>query len=234
MHDSLMSDSTLPLAECLRSPETAMKPDMRTSLFVGQATPSLAAHHAEIDAIRLSAAVPESIAIQFETARNLYLYAWHVYRFYMVAETQALTTLELGLRTCLPERLPEPYQQPWSKQPMLAGMLNYAIDQGMIKNEGFRRWHQAAERRAQQRRSRDALRFMIAQQLDVLEFDETAPVEITPDDQQWDLVALLGKDLPRRRNNLAHGSTMLTRQVLGTIELVGEILDQLYISERTY
>jgi hypothetical protein len=231
MHDSHMSDSTLPLADCLRSPEAAMAPDVRTSMVIGQATPSLAAHHAEIDAIRLSATVPESIAIQFETARNLYLYAWHVYRFYMVAKVQALTTLELGLRTCLPERLPEPYQW-WPKQrePMLAGMLSYAIDQGLIKNEGFQRWHDATEQNARQRHSSETLKTMIDQRLEMMAYDEKAPVEITPEDQRWDLVAVLRESLPYQRNKLAHGSTALTSQVQGTIELVAEILGQLYPS----
>ena len=35
------------------------------------------------------------------------------------------------------------------------------------------------------------------------------------------------------RNELAHGSPMLTRQVLGTIELVAEILSQLYPAPAT-
>lgn len=223
-----MTHSTLNPAERLRDPESASLPDPRTGFFVGQVPPSLAAHHAEIDCIRLSAAVPEPIAIQFETARNLYLYAWHVYRFYMVAKVQALTTLELGLRTCLPDRLPEPYQRSRQKQPMLAGMLGYAIDQGMIQNDGFRRWHEAAERSARRRRSFEIVRAMIDQQLEMMEYDEMAPLEITPEDRRWDLVSVLKESLPQARNDLAHGSTMLTNQVLSTIELVAEILGQLY------
>lgn len=228
--DNDMAVCPLQPSERLRDPATVMAPDIRTSMFIGQATPSLAVHHAEIANVRLSPAVPEPIAIQFETARNLYLYAWHVYRFYMVAEVQALTTLELGLKTRLPARLPEPYQRKWQKRPMLAGMLGYAIDQGIVRNEGFRRWHDAAERNARQRRSFEAVRTMIAQQLEVMEFDDAAPVEITPEDQRWDLVAVLRESLPQHRNELAHGSTMLTRQVRGTIEIVAEILDQLFSS----
>lgn len=223
-----MSPNDLNPAERLRDLVSASQPDPRTSFFVGQIPPSLAAHHARIDVIRLGPAVPEPIAIQFETARNLYLYAWHVYRFYMVAEVQALTTLELALRTCLPDRLPEPYQRTKQKRPMLAGMLDYAIDQGLIQNDGFRRWHEAAERSARRRRSAEMVRAMIDQQLEMMEYDEMAPVEITPEDQRWDLVSVLRESLPRTRNNLAHGSTMLTNQVLGTIELVAEIIEQLY------
>jgi hypothetical protein len=42
------------------------------------------------------------------------------------------------------------------------------------------------------------------------------------------IVGILRDSLPSLRNELAHGSPMLTRQVLGTLELVAEILGQLY------
>lgn len=225
-----MTSADLNPAEGLRNLISVALPDIRTRIVAGDVSASLAAHHAEIAAVQLSKSVPELIAIQFETSRNLYLYAWHVYRFYMVAKVQALTTLELGLRTCLPDRLPEPYQRHKQSEPMLAGMLGYAIDKGMIRNDGFRRWHDVAEQNARQRRSFEILKSMIDQRLEMMEFDEKAPVEITPEDQRWDLVAVLRESLPYQRNKLAHGSTALTRQVLGTIELVGEILGQLYPS----
>lgn len=215
-------------AEALRDPASAMAPDPRTGVFAGQAAASLAAHHADIARVQLGPSVPEPIAIQFDTARNLYLYAWYVYRFYMVAATQALTTLEFGLRERLPARLPEPFQRASQKQPMLAGMLRYAIDQGLVHNDGFRRWHLAAENRARERRTFSDIQTMIAQRLERMELDEDAPVDVTPEDRRWDLVAILRDSLPRIRNELAHGSPMLTRDVLGTLELVAEILGQLY------
>lgn len=205
-----------------------MEPDVRTVMFVGQNPPSLALHHRDISAIQLSPAVPQSVAIQFETARNLYLYAWHVYRFYMVAQSQALFTLEFGLRERFPTRLPEKYQKSWHHRPMLTGLLGYAIDQNIIRNEGFRRWHRAAEDKARQRRERDAIQIMIDEELDSIEVAEDDPVIVTPEDQKWDLVSVLRKSLPLLRNEHAHGSSMLTRQVLNTIELVSEILWQLY------
>lgn len=223
-----MTGPNLNPAEALRDSTSAMNPDPRTSMFTGQSSPSLAAHHAEIARVKLPANVPEPIAIHFETARNLYIYSWHVYRFYMVAESQALTTLEFGLRERLPATLPRPYQRAGQKQPMLAGMLRYAIDQGLIRNEGYRRWHQAAEDRARRRRSMDAIASMIEQGLEKMDFDDDAPVEVSATDQDWDLVGILRDSLPSLRNELAHGSPMLTRQVLGTLELVAEILGQLY------
>lgn len=226
MHDQ--NSEVIAPAESLRDPASAMNPDPRTSMFVGQSPLSLTSHHSAIAAIKLSRDVPVNVAIQFETARNLYLYAWYVYRFYMVAAAQALSTLEFGLRERLPSRLPEPYQRVRQGNATLAGLLGYAIDQGLIRNEGFRRWHESAEHKARQRRSMEAMRTMIDQQLESMEIDETDLPEITPEDQCWDLVGVLRESLPRTRNELAHGSSMLTRQVLGTIELVAEILGQLY------
>lgn len=215
-------------AESLRSPHNAVEPDPRTTVLAGEALPSLASHHSDIEAIQLAVGVPEAVAIQFETARNLYLYSWYVYRFFPVAQSQALFTLEFGLRVRFPDRLPEPYQHARQKQPMLAGLLGYAIDRGLIQNEGFRRWHQATEDRARQRRSMELFQTMIDQHLDGMEFDEDESVNITLEDQSWDLVQILRRSLPSLRNELAHGSSMLTNQVLGTIELVAEILSQIY------
>lgn len=70
-----MNGQHLNPAEALRDPASAMAPDPRTGMFAGQATLALAANHADIARVQLGPAVPEAIAIQFETARNLYLYA---------------------------------------------------------------------------------------------------------------------------------------------------------------
>jgi hypothetical protein len=214
-------------AEALRTPASVMDPDPRNAYF-GPYPPSLEERHKDIAALVLNFTVPEEVAIQFETARNLYLYAWYVYRFHMVAAKQAYATLELGLRTTLPARLPEPYQRRHAKNPMLRGMLLYAIDQGLLRNEGFRRWHSIAVARAKERTSMEALQTMIDQGLESMEIDSSEPLIITEEDRNWNLLQTLIETIPSLRNELAHGSSMLTNQVLGSIELVAEILNQLY------
>jgi hypothetical protein len=42
--------------------------------------------------------VPEEVQIHFETGKNIFVYAWHVYRFHMVAEQHILATLEMAVR----------------------------------------------------------------------------------------------------------------------------------------
>lgn len=226
-----MKQATLHSADRLRDSATAMLPDPRTVAWAAPEPPSLAVHHAGVAAIQISSAVPEPVAIQFENARNLYLYAWYVYRFYMPATAAALAALEFGLRERLRTTLPEKEQ---GKKLMLKRLLRMAVDKGLVRNEGFRRWHHAAQVNARERLSMEALKAMIDNELDSVEYlipelpELPELPEILPEDQQWDLVGGLPDSLPTIRNELAHGSSMLTNQVLGTIELVAEILNQLF------
>lgn len=59
--------------------------------------------------------------------------------------------------------------------------------------------------------------------------DPDEPVEVTEQDRDWDLAGLLPESLPSRRNAHAHGDGPLSRQVLGTLELVAEILNQIFV-----
>lgn len=68
------------------------------------------------------------------------------------------------------------------------------------------------------------------QKLESAEVDEEA-INTTSDDQSWDLVKILRKSLPGLRNELAHASSTLTNHGLGTIELIAEILSQIYVSD---
>lgn len=45
----------------------------------------------------LSADVPDEVRSHFKTGRNLFVYAWHVYRFNMVAEQHILAILEMAV-----------------------------------------------------------------------------------------------------------------------------------------
>lgn len=211
------------MAEGLRELALMLAPDPRHG-----AMSSVEAHHQAKAGLNLSPAVPDAVRIAFDTARNLYLYAWHVYRFYPVAEAQALVTLEAGLRAAMPYRLPPKYQRPSQERAMLFGMLNHAIDIGLVRNQGFKRWHRAAEHKARQRLDLDRLAMMEQLRLQELEFDPEALVEVLPEDQDWDLVAVLRNSLSTRRNGHAHGDAGLTHAVYGTLELVLEILNQLF------
>src|ERR1700685_3559392 len=98
--------------ERLRPAEYVCEPDPRSTMFVRidrqngtSRVIELADHYEQISEYVLHAGAPQEIVLQFETARNVYLYAWFVYRFYPVAEHLSLACLELALRERLKEEI---------------------------------------------------------------------------------------------------------------------------------
>ena len=77
-------------ADGLRDERAALEPDTRTrttNAICADGTVSmvtLAERHADVSQFDLTLAVPLDIRVHFETAKNLYLYACFVYRFYPV------------------------------------------------------------------------------------------------------------------------------------------------------
>lgn len=183
-------------------------------------------YHSSVAAHSLNKAVPEDIRIHFDTARNLYVYAFFVYRFYPVAEHHALACLELALRERYEKEIPKKYYE-HSKHVTLKPLLRYAVDKGDVKNEGFKRWHEAAEVRARTRYMYEKTDEMREKNLDQIELDYSE-VQVTDIDRNIGYINDLIDILPKFRNNYAHGSKMLHNNVLGTIQLVSEIINQIY------
>jgi hypothetical protein len=91
--------------ESLRNVSNIFAPDprwegwVRFDLESGSFKPRDIESHRELVAqCVLHDGVPEEARIQFEIAKNLFLYSWYVYRFVMVAQRQAFTTLEFALK----------------------------------------------------------------------------------------------------------------------------------------
>ena len=115
----------------LRTPENALQPDDRVRLL-GRGT--LEEHHAVVSAWTLHDGVPQEVREIFETARNLYLYSWFVYRFQPVAWFWSWTAVEAALRLRA-EIAP-------GQRATLAGLLASARTKGWIRAEGFARFRE--------------------------------------------------------------------------------------------
>lgn len=206
----------------LRSPSVALSSDPRENPAW-----TLSDQHRLISEFQLSDMVPIHVRVHFETARNLYLYSWFVYRFYPVAEKQVLATLEFALRERLTVWLPEKYG-PEIKIPRgLSNLFAKAADEKLIANEGLAQYERIAKQKAQGRFSREVMKEMKTRGLEQMEYDETA-VEVLPQDYSYDSLAVLAETLPLIRNIHAHGSSMLHASVLGTFEIVRDLVNQLY------
>lgn len=219
--------------DSLRIPEQATLADARSNGFAlidatGIRAVTLADRYEDIQGFELNPAVPHSIRVHFETAKNLYLYSWFVYRFFPVAEQQALTSLEFALRERLPP--PENTKKGKPKREGLSVRLKRARELGLIRNEGLKIRERAAMRRARARYEYETTDKMIRTGATVMVLDDS---KIKPNEQDLshDWIGAFIESLPEIRNDYAHGSKRLHSTMLQTFEIVSDLINQLYPNE---
>lgn len=216
--------------DALRNPEQAIQPDARYESFAvidaGEVRKvALADRHEAISGFVLNPTVPASIRIHFETAKNLYLYGWFVYRFHPVAEQQALASLEFALRERLAQM--DSTARGTAKRSGLTGLLKQARMKGLISNDALRgRSHWAAEC-AHARYHFELYEEMNRTGATEMAFDDSG-IQPTQEDLNLDWIAVFIESLPMIRNTYAHGSEMLYPTVLRTFDVVSDLINQLY------
>jgi hypothetical protein len=213
----------------LRTPETVCKPDIRspTTSFLTDQPITIEYQHSAVANIRLHKDVPDDIRVQFETTKNLYLYAWFVYRFYPVTKHHAYACLELALRERFEQKMIAAGENKREFGPGLKRLLLYAVKKGHIKNENFAIWRHQTEMRAWQRTGDEIWEEAQRNGLNEITYDDTH-YEVKDVDRDHDYLATILETLPWLRNNFAHGTKDLDNQALGTIQLVAEIINQIY------
>lgn len=187
-----------------------------------------------IDQFKLIDAVPEKIQVQFETAKNLFLYAWFVYRFYPVAERQALSTLEMGLREKLDPQIP-PYDKTKgssnyrnrSGHLTLAPLLRYVHDEKLVVNEDFELWWHRVKMNAKSRRNRMHAEKLLNEEVDSIVFDDD-DFTIEEQDKDYDYFGPLTKLLPKSRNTHSHGTSSIWPPGTVIFEITQTILNKIY------
>lgn len=185
--------------------------------------------HKAIACFILNEDVPTEVAIHFETAKNLFLYAWFVYRFYPVAEQYVLASLEFALRERFQDFVAaEKKNRPKAIEPGLKKLLGHAIKEGFVRNENFSaREHWAkiiAKERYSFQKSQEARNAGINSWIEV-----ESEIVVTQEDLDYDWLGDFYEIIPRTRNSYAHGSWHLyPAPVRHTFEMVSEIINQLY------
>lgn len=193
----------------------------------GHARPyTLADHLDAVASFTLSDRVPEAVRVHFDTARNVFAYAWFVYRFHSVAEQQALTSLELALRERMESgRFAVP---PVSKKLRgLSERLRAARELGLLDNTTLPRAADWALERARYRFRLAQVERMTRLGLSSLTVDDSH-VQPSAEDLEHDWIEAFILYLPKVRNMYAHGSEMLHPRVLETFEIVRDLINQLF------
>lgn len=211
-----------------RSLDAICQADPRSTSFAviaadGVRTKTLEDHQANIAEVHLTEDVPEEIVVQFETAKNVFLYSWFVYRFGPVAELYAYTTLELALRTCF--GIDGNALGP--KSPQLKRLLTRAVAEGKVRAEQFSVIQRLAESRARQRAIFAHIQAASEAGVEEVEWDD-ANIAVQPEDIDHGYLDQLVEVIPYLRNNGAHGSRRLDNAGLSALGTVGEIINQLF------
>lgn len=210
-----MSETT-GVEDPLKPPDQVDQPDERSASFLK----ALADRHAELAAIRLLEGVPTDVAQLFETAKNVSLYSWYVYRFHQVAEAVAFQALEAGLRMrCHEDRT-------YKGGGKLSSYLRHAEASGWLGNRDFDVVRRQAVARAQ-------IRAVIGQIQQMQGAGPTPVLPPTEEDIERELTEMtyvknLINAIPTHRNELAHGSGMLMPNSARTLRLVAELLNAVF------
>jgi hypothetical protein len=172
---------------------------------------SLADLHAGLSTLELHDRVPADVRQLFETAKNVRLYTYFVYRFHQVTEMVAYQALERGLKHRWNAEVAhlasiDDTEYVW---PGLGALMADAGQRNWVRNEGFRgrRWRAARALLAE--RSIEASKAMAAAGVDRWSTPDPTEDEIDQRVPQIDVVAIMVALLPKLRNQLAHGSARL-------------------------
>ncbi len=133
--------------DVLKPFEEILEPDSRQKAFVilnretlQYRERTLKDHYSAIKEIELSTSVPEKIRKHFDTARNLLLYSWFVYRFIPVAEMHAFASVEYALK-----------EKSGKTDLMFKRLLRLAIEEKWIRDSGFKYFRLKGEQPEEQR-----------------------------------------------------------------------------------
>ncbi|MFT7043644.1 MAG: hypothetical protein ACJAW7_002406 [Candidatus Azotimanducaceae bacterium] len=173
----------------------------------GYRNKTLEDHYSIIQEISLHTGVPEKIRDHFETARNLLLYAWHVYRFIPVAEFHAAASLEFALRE-------KTGKVRWG----LKKLIRYAIDQGWVEDEGF-----SIHRKFVQMKHNERQMWK--------EFAKVTGDDINMEFHIPSYVEKLADSIPYLRNVVAHGSNSNGPGGYLKLLICAEFINQVYHEE---
>lgn len=203
------------ICDSVRTPGNVRDSDPRTQ------HQTLEQRIAYIEQFALSLDVPGEVRIHFETGRNLFVYAWHVYRFNMVAEQHILASLEMAARLRLAVFTGD--EPPRG----LAKLLRAASVNGLIANERLSNRDERALEMARDRHRHAEMRRMNEEGLNncVVNYTHVQPTE---EELQFDWIGRFITALPQLRNMHAHGTDNLRPNVGRTFDIVCELINQLF------
>lgn len=208
----------MPIDDPLKPFDEICKPDSRQEFLVG----SLEDRHIELSKIILCNDVPADVIQLFETAKNLSLYSYFVYRFHQASELIAFTAMEMALREKHKTEYPE------KKPPMLSKLLELARDNGWIVEEKFSNRDVLARSNAQIKKAYKAISLVVKEKQEPVSIEDPTEEEIQEALLELNMVGGIVDATAYLRNTLAHGSNMLHPNSISTLRKTADVINQLF------
>jgi hypothetical protein len=204
----------------LKKLDEVLEPDDRQSFMLGE----LHDYHKVLSEIKINNNVPVEVRQLFETAKNVSLYTYFVYRFHQVSEIVGYSALELAIKL-LCEKDDELEEVPQG----LSKLLFYAKKKKWLDNEYFDDLDESTIIGIKQKRIKQAEK----------ELKKYGEVKQDPDREitEGDIRDGINKSLAvdgliyltlNFRNNLAHGSKMLYPSSMSMLEKTAGAINYIY------
>lgn len=217
------------LQDPLKPLDQIYEPDERQISF----TASLKDRHAALEKIVLNNEVPLDVRQLFETAKNLSLYSWFVYRFHQASELICFSALEMALRGRYLIENPIDEKSKKKRPPSLYDLLQHAKKELWITNEGFSDSYLLARHNSEFNKMIAKLKTHDFGQEPSMPIDEPSEEEIAEELSKMDRVKAISETSHKIRNDLAHGSNTLHPNSISTLRINAEVINQIYMT-RTY
>ncbi|HEY2329989.1 MAG TPA: hypothetical protein VGI63_09285 [Verrucomicrobiae bacterium] len=178
--------------------------------------------HKRMAVLVLNSTAPEDVRTGFDTARNLYLYSWFVYRFLTVAELQVYAAFEyaLGKRIEI---------ENVGRIHGLNKRFDFAVGKGWLQAEGIRRFQMSAKRRGKYAEEQERLYKKYLKPIGGWQNLDSK----TEAEHASEYLHHLKIGIPKLRNSIAHGEPMLDGGTVLTIEICCDLINQLFPEKPT-
>ena len=171
--------------------------------------------------------MPNEVSQLFETAKNISLYSWFVYRFHQVAELISYSALEMALRERYLSENPNDADKE-KRPPTLYRLMQHAKDSQWITNEGFPSLYDRARHHAEIKKVMKKMASHDFSSEQTMAIDDPDEDEIVAALEDLDLVGAISGNAHKLRNQLAHGSSTLHPNSVSTLRTHAELINQVY------
>lgn len=205
------SDSMKPLNQIT-------EPDERQKFFAI----SLDDLYEELRGTTIGSGAPSRVRELFNTARDLSLYSWFVYDFHPIAELIGFLALEAALRARAEK------EKPALAKKKLRAIMNHAVTEGWITEEGIIRRRDIARARVQNRKVREAIERMQQAGVDTEPMEEPSEEEITKEAREMNIIKSVCDAAIDLRNAMAHGENLLSQHSHRRLRMTADLINQLF------